>query len=125
MIECGSHKAAGDIRALARAVALLCLVAHAVLVSATHYHIAPHLAKKGSSAALESRRESDQNRPHGSDNHNHCLSCRLHRNFVSGIHSSAVILDLLSGPVERETFVLQSHSCEPFFISPSRAPPLV
>ncbi|HKY03492.1 MAG TPA: DUF2946 family protein [Blastocatellia bacterium] len=124
MIKRGRHTT-GDIKALARVFALLCLVAHAVLVSATHYHIAPYPAKKSASAALESRREGDQNRPHGSDNHNHCLSCRLHRNFVFGIHSSAVVLDFAPGPVVRETFVLQSHSSEPFFISASRAPPLV
>jgi hypothetical protein len=35
------------------------------------------------------------------------------------------MLDLKSGPVIRETILLDLHSSEPFLISASRAPPLV
>jgi hypothetical protein len=114
---------ASDARAFARVIALLCLVAHAVLVSATHYHLAPQISKKPASACLEARQEDDPNRSPDSDSHNDCLSCRLHRNFVFGIHSPVVLIDLTSGPVIREMILLDPHSSEPFLISASRAPP--
>jgi hypothetical protein len=116
---------ASNARAFARVIALLCLVAHAVLVSATHYHLAPQVSKKLSSASLEARQENDPNRSPDSNSHNDCLSCRLHRNFASGIHAPSIMLDLKSGPVIRETILLDLHSSEPFLISASRAPPLV
>lgn len=121
----GAYTGASDAKAFARVIVLLSLVAHAFLVSATHYHVYPQISHGLFAARVEARQQSDPNPSPDSKDHNDCLSCRLHRNFVFDLHSPSVAIDLAYGPVIRETVLLVPHSSETFLISPPRAPPLV
>jgi len=106
-----------------KSLALLCLLAHAFIVSATHFHkpappcdfsylSGPQLAEQGSC---------NDNRGAASDTD--CPSCVLQRNFVSDVRIPCFVIDLTPESIIGEAFLLEPHLHDPYLISSSRAPP--
>ena len=115
----GNHKSN-----VMKTLALLCLVAHALFVSATHFHsVDPTDAPR---AAV--RIDATNGGPHGATDEggdSHCLSCCLQRNFISDVRSPSLFFELTAkGPI-CETYLSEPCSCGPFLILSDRAPPLV
>jgi hypothetical protein len=107
----------------ARTVALLCLIAHALLVNAIHVHLAcQEIAPAGPTL-----RASHQNDSNGSpaSGHTECLSCRLQRNFVSDVRPISALFDYLPLSPMRELLILEPQLQGSFPIFSSRAPPIV
>lgn len=69
---------------------LLVLVAHAFVVSATHFHTLSVPADGSSQAALQSRDATEQSAPPSGDAN--CFLCRLQREFAGGVQQSAPAL---------------------------------
>jgi hypothetical protein len=105
-----------------RSIVLLCLVAHAALVTATHHHdLSFHSAACVPKLEAASQGEpANQQEPGGDAN---CFSCRLQRSFTSDINTPSLIIVLKTATVNRETLLATICSQDPFFIFSGRAPP--
>lgn len=72
-----------------RAALLLALLAHAVLVSTTHFHRAGQAASAAPPGVSQARDAKDSGAsPDAGGQHAQCLLCRLQRNLVSDLHDS-------------------------------------
>lgn len=108
-------------RAQLWALVFLCLTAHALFVSLTHHHAAPH----SSATAIVSAGDagSPSTRDGGGDAS--CQSCSLQRNFIADTHVAAFTVEHITAAIARETLLdtprLQRFDSALF----GRAPPLV
>ena len=105
-----------------RTFALLCLVAHAFFVSATHFH---GFGQSSSSAAAHIAAADGGS--HGATDTSgdaHCVSCRLQRNFISDLRTPSVTLELIPKGLVRETILSTPCSRGPFLTVSDRAPPI-
>jgi hypothetical protein len=120
--ELGKFLRASDASAFARAAVLLCLVAHASLVTVTHQHSEsgfPKLAACG----VEASPGNGSNGPLGTSRDT-CTSCCLQRNFVNSISPISIPPDLCLETVTPEAFVFESSSNGVILVLSNRAPPL-
>ena len=106
-----------------RTLALLCLVAHALFVSATHFHGIDRL--NSSAARAIAATGSDPHSATDTSGDSHCISCRLQRNFISDLRTPTVILELIPKGLICETFLSTPCLRGPFLTVSDRAPPLV
>jgi len=102
------------------ALVMLCLIAHALLVSITHHHDG-NLRTQQSSLSVGSR---DSNRTSETSNESDCLSCRLQRNFNSSLQPTLPIVEILREPLNRLGTLAEIYSRGTSLILSSRAPPL-
>lgn len=108
----------------ARAALLLCLVAHASLVTATHHHPAAGQAPRSAACNIEASPRDDSSGPIGTKRDNCCPSCCLQRNFVNSINPISIPPDVCPEPVTADALVLESSSNGVILVLSSRAPPL-
>ncbi len=103
---------------------LLLLLAHALIVSATHRH-AVNPYESPHRLCLESHE--------GTGSHDHskpasdadCTSCVLQRNFIADARIPSFVFELNTEVVIRQTLTFSSPSSNAFSNSSTRAPPLV
>lgn len=107
-----------------RSLALLSLIAHAFIVSATHFHkpAPPCDLSYLSGSQISQQGSCDDSRDAASDND--CPSCVLQRNFISDARIPCPVINLAPKALPREALLLEPHLRGPFLISSSRAPPL-
>jgi len=104
---------------------MLCLVAHALFVSATHHHNpTSHSLLSPATASVTAARDGESGSAPDSTSDAHCVSCRLQRNFVSNIHTATVLVQALDEPVLRETHRSLPGSAGSSLLLFGRAPPL-
>lgn len=108
----------------ARTVALLCLITHALLVNAIHFHITGIQEAAPNCSTLKTSHQNDSSNPFAGG-HTECLSCRLQRNFVSDIRPLSFLFDSLPEPLAREFLISEPRLQLSFSIFSSRAPPIV
>lgn len=106
-----------------RTLALLCLIAHALFVSATHFHGIDRLYS--SAAAAIATTDGDSHSATDTSGDSHCISCRLQRNFISDLRTPSVTLELFPKGLICETFLSTPCLRGPFLVVSDRAPPLV
>jgi hypothetical protein len=121
--EFGKFLGAGDAGSFARAAVLLCLVAHASLVTVTHQHSESGFSKLPA-FGIEASPGNGSHGPLGTRRDTCCMSCCLQRNFVNSISPISIPPDLCPEPVTAEAFVLESSSNGVILVLSSRAPPL-
>lgn len=105
------------------AVAMLCLIAHAAFVSVTHHHPARPQLSAPSAASFIANDTRGSNTAPDSGGDSHCLSCRLQRNFVSNIGTTALVVQPFEQPSVREAIVCVAHSDVSSLLLFGRAPP--
>ena len=105
---------------------LLCLLAHAILVSITHHHNSPVL-DPGHMAGLESSRILIPTGWGGGEpgGDSACLSCSLQRSFVSDLRPIRTSAPIIIGLERRETIPLSCPSTDPCLTVCNRAPPMI
>jgi hypothetical protein len=111
-------------RSRAKTLALLCLVAHALFVCATHHHDASRDLWSSTSYVVS---DGSQGHSHGESDptaDNHCLSCRLQSSFVSDVEGASVFDSLEFGVVIREVIAPEPQSRWIRLLQSGRAPPL-
>jgi hypothetical protein len=106
----------GSSRAVA--VALLCFLVHALLVSAIHHH---RLDSESALCLIAS--DAHQGGAPGSSVHSECLSCRLQQNFFPNVQPNPLLLELPPGAIIGQRFLSEPRSREPFSAIFYRAPP--
>src|SRR6266496_3591920 len=102
---------------------MLCLLAHAFLVSVTHHHNSPRDRSTRATANVTADNSRSSGATPGSAGDAHCLSCRLQRNFASNVHPASVVVQLLQEPLCREISPTEPRSSGACFIFSDRAPP--
>ena len=120
----GKYLGTRNARSFARAALLLCLVAHASLVTVTHHHSAAGHVPKLAACGVEASPGNGSNGPLGTSRDTCCMSCCLQRNFVNSISPISIPPDLCPEPVTPEAFVLESSSNGVILVLSNRAPPL-
>ncbi len=120
--EFGKFLRARHAGSFARAAVLLCLVAHASLVTVTHQHSEAGFPKLAA-CSIEASPGNGSNGPLGTSRDT-CTSCCLQRNFVNSISPISIPPDLCPEPVTTEALVLESSSNGVILVLSSRAPPL-
>lgn len=110
----------GSARRRAMALALLCLVAHLVFISAAHHHQVGRL----SAASIVASGEKDSRGGKDASSDADCLSCRAARAFVSAVPSPAFPFELILRTISRAPRRAWPLIFNPGFILPSRAPPV-
>ena len=107
-----------------KTLALLCLVAHALFVNATHFH---SLCRADSSHAAVRIAATDGDSQGATDEggESHCPSCCLQRNFVSDVRIPSLFFELIGKGPSCEMFLSEPLSCGPSLVLSDRAPPLV
>jgi hypothetical protein len=107
-----------------KTLALLCLVVHALFVSATHFHGVDRIDSLHTAARIAATNGDSQGAT-DEGGESHCLSCCLQRNFISDVRTPSLFFELTSkGPI-CEIFLSEPGSCGPFLTVSDRAPPLV
>ena len=116
-------KSHGGVRV--RALALLFLLSHAFLVSATHFHRVNLNHLSATEAVVSASNESGGQTAKEAANHSQCLLCRLQRNFVFNLQPST---PLLTRPQNVSLAATNStrifHSDHARSLPRGRAPPL-
>ena len=105
----------------ALACALFALVAHAYLISVTHFH---RLETAASAATAAWQGAGDAAPPISTNSHAQCLSCRLQRNFTFDLHHSAPLI-APPQPIAADHRARQpeAHASRVLLKSAGRAPP--
>ncbi len=107
-----------------KTLALLCLVAHALFLTATHFHSVARIDSSFTAVRITATDgDSHGATDRGSDSH--CHSCCLQRNFISDVRTPSVFFDLVHKGLSYEIFLSEPGSCGPFLNLSDRAPPLV
>jgi hypothetical protein len=122
--EFGKFLNASDARSFARAAVLLCLVAHATLVTVTHQHSESGFLSVAACRVEISRSDRSQG-PLGRGPDTCCISCCLQRNFVNSISPISIPPDVCPEPVIEQVLVLESTSSGIAFVLSDRAPPFL
>jgi Protein of unknown function (DUF2946) len=120
----GNYSRASKARSFARAVVLLCLVAHSILVTITHHHGSGQRIPRIATCSVEASRGSDSSKPSGTSSDTCCLSCCLQHNLVAGIQPVSLPPDLSLKPVSPKVFISEPISNAVSLILSNRAPPL-
>ncbi|HEX5732487.1 MAG TPA: hypothetical protein VF131_06605 [Blastocatellia bacterium] len=107
-----------------KTLALLCLVAHALFISATHFHSVARIDSSLTAVCITATGD-DSHGATDRGSESHCHSCCLQRNFVSDVRTPSVFFDLVDKGPSYEVFLSEPGSCGPFLILSDRAPPLV
>jgi hypothetical protein len=109
----------------ARGFVLLVLLAHAFVVSATHFHVAAGLDASRASGAAASRPDESSKAPLA-NGEEQCLACRLQRNFNSGLmrHATPEVAAPLARPVVPVALEQASAHSAHRISATGRAPPL-
>jgi hypothetical protein len=118
------HRQAKQISRRRLALAMLCLLAHGLLVNAIHFHIPGGQQPQPARSRLKAVQKSDSNNPL-SGSHTECVSCRLQRNFVSDVVPTAVHFDLVTQSLTWGLFIPEPALQDSFSLFSSRAPPAV
>lgn len=108
------------------AAVLLAVMAHAFLVSATHFHRAGLAVGNPAPGVVSAGDHGDTGKTReAGDQHAQCLLCRLQRNLVSDLHRSA---PQLAAPQQltiiRDALPALFASDRSFLVPAGRAPPL-
>ncbi len=111
-------------RPRAKTLALLCLIAHALFVCATHHHDASRDLRHSTSAITSADAEGRSHEQTDSSAENHCLSCRLQSGFVSEAEGASVFDSPERGIVIREVIMPEPQSRWIRLSQSGRAPPL-
>lgn len=106
-----------------KTLALLCLVAHALFLSATHFHSVARLDRSPTSVTITAT-DADSHGATDLGGESHCHSCCLQRNFISDVRTPYVFFDLVHKGASYEVFLSEPCSCGPFLTLSDRAPPL-
>jgi len=112
----------GRIQPRAIAPILLCLIAHALLVSITHHH-GFRVGSDQPGILVRASEAGDQNAGSISGDGSDCLSCSLQRNFVSDVQPFAVAYESLPGSETREVLSNSPLLNGPSLVTCDRAPP--
>ena len=105
----------------ALACVLFALIAHAYLISVTHFHRL-ETATSPASAAWEGR--GDEAPPVSTNSHAQCLSCRLQRNFTFDLHhSTPVVAPPQPIGADRRAHQPEAHASRVLLKGAGRAPP--
>jgi hypothetical protein len=116
------HKAGSRSRSIA--LAMLVLIAHAAIVSATHHHsVRPQAVTASADQSVASSHEDSGSAP-DSNSDAHCLSCRLQRNLVSSVHAAPVLVESITQPILHETPRPDTTHSGSSLLLRGRAPPL-
>jgi hypothetical protein len=107
------------------ALALLFLVAHASLQTATHHHATSPAIASAFETSISSRESESPNGTPGSSDSSHCATCRLQRNFSSALRSPSVSFALSPATVSFEVFQREARSLGALVVFSGRAPPSV
>jgi hypothetical protein len=111
-------------RSQALALALLCLIAHALFVSFTHDHIAGREQTASSTLRIGPDDCGSSHHAPGSHRDAHCLSCQLQRNFIAALRQPSVAFEPTPEAVSREVFLSPLYSRGSPRVLSDRAPPL-
>jgi len=121
----GVYRGGRYAKAPALALVLFCLLAHAFIVSATHYH---RVNLAGSSSSTLGTSVSDQRGDRSADNlagHAQCLLCRLQRGFTTDLQKSTPsVVAPQQAAVVFPHFDTASYAGRSSLIRRGRAPPL-
>lgn len=120
----GKYSRANKARSLARAVLLLCLVAHSILVTITHHHGNEQRVPSIATCSVEASRGGHSNKSPGTSSDTYCLSCCLQHNLIADIRLVPVPSDLCPKPVVSQMFVSEPIFNGVFIVLSNRAPPL-
>ena len=112
-----------DAKSLVRALVLMCLVAHAGLVSLTHHHTLTNRSLRASASGAEAGLGGETDGRQDSNREGYCLSCCLQRNFVSTARTISIPPDLRPEPVRLEIFASNPMRSGVSLILSNRAPP--
>jgi hypothetical protein len=112
----------GRMKPRAIAPVLLCLVAHALLVSITHHH-GFKAGSDQSSIVVSASETGDRGAGSMSGDGSDCLSCSLQRNFVSDLQPFAVAYESLPGSETTEIRSTSRLPNGPSLTTSDRAPP--
>ena len=109
----------------ARGLALLVLLAHALFVGATHFHVAAGLDSSRASGAAVSRQDESRKAPL-TGGEEQCLVCRLQRNFNNGLmrHATPEVASPLAKPLVFPSIERASAHSAQRLSAKGRAPPL-
>ena len=109
----------------AKGIVLLALLAHALFLSATHFHRVAGLAPAGVQGAAVSRPEDGPKAPL-SNGEEQCLVCRLQRNFASGLmrHAAPEVAPPAARPLAFAALEQTSTPSAPKLTANGRGPPL-
>jgi hypothetical protein len=111
-------------RSRAKTLALLCLVAHALFVCATHRHDASRDLWPSKSSIISTGSQDHSHGKSDSSPETHCLSCRLQSSFVSEGEGASVFDPPEIGLVIREVIAPEPQSRWIRLQQSGRAPPL-
>lgn len=108
-----------------RGLVLLVLLAHALFVSATHFHVAAGLDPSRAPGAAVSRQDESHKAPL-TGGEEQCLVCRLQRNFNNGLmrHATPEVASLLVKSYAFPTLEQASAQSAQRLSPKGRAPPL-
>jgi hypothetical protein len=102
---------------------LLCLLAHAILVTITHHHKLKLVWASGTSTTLESSTAPMQGGLADPQGDSGCLSCSLQRSFVSDVRPFRIAV-MLPEPERWQLVPLVAATTEPYLSTCNRAPPM-
>src|SRR5262245_52236022 len=111
-------------RSLFRTTVLLCLIAHAVLVTVTHHHPETQRLPGTAEASIEAGGRTRSGTPLQTSKDMCCLLCSLQRHSVTEIRPISIVPVLSSEPVSLEMFVWEPSCNGVLIVLSDRAPPL-
>ena len=119
-----AHKSHTDRRSRLIALVLLCVIAHALVVCLFHHHTSPQTGATGSGPRVAS--DCTDHREHvpvtGGDSE--CLSCRLHRSFLSDLRPPLILIDADARAIKTFAASVEPHALALISTLYGRAPPL-
>jgi hypothetical protein len=121
----GQYSKAGRDKSFARAIILMCLMAHAGLVSLTHHHDLAQRPTRAASASFDSSQPGGSGKQTGNIPGTCCLSCCLLQNFLSSIRKVDIYSDFAPQPLILEALVQESGSGGVSLVLSNRAPPVL
>jgi hypothetical protein len=106
------------------ALVLLFLTTHAFLISVTHHHGITSVATSPSAAlGFSASDNGGSDRAPGSNDSSHCATCRVQRDFGSGLRSQSIIVAITPKSIGRDTFRPKACPLASLTVFSSRGPP--
>ncbi|CAN5409810.1 hypothetical protein BH18ACI2_BH18ACI2_28050 [soil metagenome] len=107
------------------ALALLCLLAHAFFVSATHYHRSSLDLSSSSSPRTSVSEQKNDDSASNVAGHSQCLLCRLQRSFTTDLQESILsVAEPQAATIASQNFYAAFYAGRNSTIRRGRAPPL-